>query len=224
MGKNLFRKENLSYLRDYLGYSYDKLSDLTNISIRQLKALELGDSLNPNKNTLSKLDDFMNKIFPGAFSIFESEEGLVNPSNFFFTQYQSKYEAIDAIHELESLSKAFSKNNNQHRHATAFNERFDLLFKESGLSQEEFGKTLGMTKAQVYSYRTASLANAEALAKISNIYSVSSDWLVGLSDDRSIEITVALHNEFNDLTPEAKKAVLDFIGYARSKYPKNNTQ
>lgn len=101
-----------------------------------------------------------------------------------------------------------------------FNERFDLLFKESGLSQEEFGKTLGMTKAQVYSYRTASLANAEALTKISNVCKVSADWLVGLSEDRSIEITVALHNKFNELTPEAKKSVMDFIEYARSKYSK----
>lgn len=67
-----------------------------------------------------------------------------------------------------------------------FQKRFDALFKESKLSQEEFGKLLGATKNQIYNWRAGTgEPDTKNLVNIAQKCDVSVEWLLGCSAVRA---------------------------------------
>jgi DNA-binding XRE family transcriptional regulator len=66
-----------------------------------------------------------------------------------------------------------------------FQERFNSLFEESGKSQEEFGKTFGASKFQVFNWRSGrGEPDSETMKLIALNHNVTTDWLHGLTDLR----------------------------------------
>lgn len=70
-----------------------------------------------------------------------------------------------------------------------FKERFNQLFDDSELSQEEFGKKFDASKGQVYNWRSGrGEPDSETMKKIALSCAVSLSWLHGETDDpRRIE-------------------------------------
>lgn len=67
-----------------------------------------------------------------------------------------------------------------------FQKRFDILFKESNLSQEEFGKILAVTKNQIFNWRSGSgEPDTKMLVGIAKKCNVSVEWLLGSSTLRT---------------------------------------
>lgn len=108
---------------------------------------------------------------------------------------------------------------------SVFAKRFDRLYQESELSQENFGKLFGANKNQVYNWRNGSgEPDTDMLASISRACNVSVEWLIGLSDLRSPRpTTIALSRSDDpdsDLPDEALKQIEDFRAFIRQKYKK----
>lgn len=121
--------------------------------------------------------------------------------------------------------------------------KIKVLRKESGLTQEEFGKKLNIAKSTVSQYENnINVPDISMICKIAELFNVSIDYLVGFNDNKNPykeeinnkneksryvndkETTIALHNENGydeNLPPEAKKELDDFIGYLKHKYGKN---
>lgn len=66
-----------------------------------------------------------------------------------------------------------------------FNERLKKLRKESGLTQASLAKQLNIKPVNISSYELGnSTPSNEILVKISKIFNVSTDYLLGKTDDR----------------------------------------
>lgn len=76
-----------------------------------------------------------------------------------------------------------------------FGERIKELRLSLGLNQVEFGKSLNVTKQSVSNWENENIQpSIDMLTKIAKLYSVSADYLLGLQDFRSIDVT-GLTNE-----------------------------
>ncbi|MBP2665426.1 MAG: hypothetical protein H6Q76_406 [Firmicutes bacterium] len=65
-----------------------------------------------------------------------------------------------------------------------FRSRFNSLYEESGLNQEDFGKKFGASKSQVFHWRNGGgEPDSEMLKEIAKVTGVSVDWLVGKSNN-----------------------------------------
>ena len=66
-----------------------------------------------------------------------------------------------------------------------FQERFNQLFAESKLSQEEFGRQFKATKSQIFNWRNGrGEPDSEMMKTIAETRDVSVDWLTGASNER----------------------------------------
>lgn len=95
-----------------------------------------------------------------------------------------------------------------------FKERFNTLFDESELSQEEFGKKFNASKGQVYNWRSGrGEPDSETMKQIALSCSVSLSWLHGETDNRKriSDLGIPSMQQFfdenvkNSLTDEEKK-------------------
>ena len=76
-----------------------------------------------------------------------------------------------------------------------FGERIRTLRLSLGLNQVEFGKSLNVTKQSVSNWENENiLPSIDMLTKIATLYSVSTDYLLGLHDFRSVDVS-GLTNE-----------------------------
>lgn len=76
-----------------------------------------------------------------------------------------------------------------------FGERIKALRLSLGLNQVEFGKSLNVTKQSVSNWENENiLPSIDMLTKIATLYSVSADYLLGLQDFRSVDVS-GLTNE-----------------------------
>lgn len=76
-----------------------------------------------------------------------------------------------------------------------FGERIKELRLSLGLNQVEFGKSLNVTKQSVSNWENENIQpSIDMLTKIAKLYSVSADYLLGLQDFRSIDVS-GLTNE-----------------------------
>ena len=79
--------------------------------------------------------------------------------------------------------------NNQKIRFPAFMERFNEL--KGDMTQEEFAKKLGMSRPTVAFYCAGDrIPDALGVAKIAKICGVTSDWLLGLADVQSQDLTI----------------------------------
>jgi len=103
-----------------------------------------------------------------------------------------------------------------------FKDRFNILYEESGLSQEDFGKKFKASKSQVFHWRNGSgEPDTRTLIEISTSCNVSVDWLVGKSNYRSPIITEAAHRTDDpslELPEEARKSLEDFKKFICEKH------
>jgi transcriptional regulator with XRE-family HTH domain len=108
-----------------------------------------------------------------------------------------------------------------------FKERFNILYEESSMTQEEFGKMFNASKSQVFHWRNGSgEPDTATLAAIATTCNVTIDWLVGKSNTRTQIQTVAAHrtdDPMSDLPPEALERVEEFKELMRLKYGKKPT-
>ena len=76
-----------------------------------------------------------------------------------------------------------------------FGERMKALRLSLGLNQVECAKTLSVTKQSVSNWENENIQpSIDMLTKIAKLYSVSADYLLGLQDFRSIDVS-GLTNE-----------------------------
>ncbi len=70
-----------------------------------------------------------------------------------------------------------------------FDERIKALRLSLGLNQVEFGKRINVTKQSVCNWENGNiLPSVEMLKKIATVYSISADYLLGLSDKMTVDV------------------------------------
>lgn len=92
-------------------------------------------------------------------------------------------------------------------------------------TQNELGDKLGLDRTTISKWERhgGSEPDTDTIKKLADIFEVTSDYLLGRTDDRNsreLPETVApyLPEGFDELSPEAKEEVLNFIDYIMVKY------
>lgn len=99
-----------------------------------------------------------------------------------------------------------------------FKDRFNTLFDESELNQEDFGQLFGASKAQVYNWRNQrGEPDSEMLKSIAKKCNVSVDWLVGNGELRTPLAEVVLHIEKIKIE-KAAELINEFQAFVSEKY------
>ena len=71
-----------------------------------------------------------------------------------------------------------------------FSERIKQLRESLGINQVEFGKRINVSKQCISNWENSNiLPSIDMLTKIAKTFSVSSDFLLGLSDQNTINVT-----------------------------------
>lgn len=90
-----------------------------------------------------------------------------------------------------------------------FSERIKMLRTSMSLNQVEFAKKLGVTKQSVSNWENSNIQpSIDMLVKIATTFSVSSDFLLGLDDKQTLDVTgISSSNVFHlqSLADELKK-------------------
>ena len=63
-------------------------------------------------------------------------------------------------------------------------KRINEVYKDTGLNQMNFAKKVGMTQASISRYLSCATPHLKAIFKIAEATGVSSDYLLGLSDNK----------------------------------------
>lgn len=97
--------------------------------------------------------------------------------------------------------------------------RIKELREEKGLSQEELGKHLNVQKSAVSKYEKEHVSlNNDLIRELVKLFNVSSDYLLGISDDRDSDIkTIAAHHDGDTWTEEELEEIEKFKAFVRSK-------
>ena len=127
-----------------------------------------------------------------------------------------------------SFDKLFSNNNskidndnNLNSINDVFGKRLRKLRDDHGLYQEDVGEWFKMKKSTVSQWESGRLPHASIIAQLATKFNVSTDYLLGLSDNERYIETIAAHrtdNNMNDLPPEAIERVEEFIELMRIKH------
>lgn len=108
-------------------------------------------------------------------------------------------------------------------------QRIKKLREGKGLSQGELGKLVNVGNTTISQWENDKrIPDLATLDKLANVLKTSSDYLLGRTDDpsptnaRQLPQTVApyLPEGFNELSPEAKQEILNFVEYIMHKYGK----
>ena len=90
--------------------------------------------------------------------------------------------------------------------------RIRELREERGLTQEELGKILNLTKGNVSKYESSKLEpNIETIKLIANYFKVSTDYLLGRSEYRNYPHTRAAHIDEDEASYPITQKDLDYI-------------
>ncbi len=65
-----------------------------------------------------------------------------------------------------------------------FSDRIIILINENDLSQQEAAEKIGCSRSTVRAWLDGGCGNGKQLIAISNAFGVSTDWLLGLSNER----------------------------------------
>ncbi len=77
-----------------------------------------------------------------------------------------------------------------------FDERIKALRTSLGLNQVEFGRKIGVTKQSVCNWENGNIMpSIEILKKISMVFSVSTDYLLGLSNEMTLDVSELTEQE-----------------------------
>lgn len=97
-------------------------------------------------------------------------------------------------------------------------DRLKQLRLESGVSQAEFAKRIGVSQAAVAQWEKGTTTpSSSQLAHVSLVFGVSQDWLSGASESKTQDydyaVTIAALALFRQLPPEAQRAVNDVLEF-----------
>ncbi len=109
-----------------------------------------------------------------------------------------------------------------------FGDRIRDLRKANKWTQQELANKLELDRTTISKWERTDGSEPDnaTLAKIADIFGVSTDYLLGRVDcpEKTIElpqtITPYLPEGFEELSPEAKEEILNFIDYIMVKYSK----
>ena len=110
-------------------------------------------------------------------------------------------------------------------------DKLKELREDKNMSQKALADKLGVTQQAVGKWeRGKSEPDIATINKLADIFEVNTDYLLGRIDDpsptkpRELPQTVApyLADGLKELTPEARKEVMDFIEYVKVKYAKKD--
>lgn len=110
--------------------------------------------------------------------------------------------------------------------------RIRALREEKEVSQIELAKAINLGNTTISQWESGKRTpDSQSLLKLAEYFDVSVDYLLGNSDVREIKKnrdlpeTVApyLSDGIRELSPEARKEVMDFIEYVRVKYAKKES-
>ena len=91
-----------------------------------------------------------------------------------------------------------------------FKDRFCVILDKSGKSIEDFAKMIGISRQSVGFYRDGKrVPDAGRLAQIAEQCNVSCDWLMGLVDDREIDVSVKAISEHTGLSSDSIQAICE---------------
>ena len=105
-----------------------------------------------------------------------------------------------------------------------FGERLKLLRKEKKFSQETLGEKIGVARTSVANYETdRNYPTSEVLEKLSDVFNVSIDYLLGKSNIRNIaeEFEFAYHKDTEGLSDEDIKEALRIYKEIKKNITKN---
>ena len=98
---------------------------------------------------------------------------------------------------MSRKKKEFNKNG-------IFQRRFTDLWYESGKTQEQLANDLGVTRPTVVGWSDGkNLPDIESLERITRLFDVSADYLLGLSDTMMPDISLRAAMEYTGLSEEA---------------------
>lgn len=104
----------------------------------------------------------------------------------------------------------------------SFNSRLKAIRLNMGLNQKEFADKIGISPVTLSHYENDKREpDLKKLASICTILSVSSDYMLGLSDSTSPAMTVTISSEriprdpLDDLSPDRREKVCEFIEFQR---------
>lgn len=112
-------------------------------------------------------------------------------------------------------------------------ERLKELRKEKRLTQAELADIIKTTQKTISDYeRGISNPDLETLTNFANFFDVSTDYLLGKTNDRKAKvptpsidlsqldsIDIALFNASHELSTSEKTQVMDFVNYIKNKNP-----
>jgi transcriptional regulator with XRE-family HTH domain len=93
---------------------------------------------------------------------------------------------------------------------------------EKNLTQEELGKMVGLKKAAIHKYESGIVQNMKraTISKLANIFNVSPSYLLGYTDERTLQPTKQENELINlilQLTDEETEELSKFVDYLISK-------
>lgn len=103
-----------------------------------------------------------------------------------------------------------------------FPERLRELREEKEWTQQELGAKLNLTNTTINRYENGyRQPDPETLNKLAEIFGVSTDYLLGRTDNRCFEKHISYKvDPLEGLTPEDRKSVEDFIDFMKVKAKK----
>ena len=111
-----------------------------------------------------------------------------------------------------------------------FKDRFNQERISKGITQKNLSEILGIDRTSISKYENGKqLPEVPVLEKMANYFNVSTDYLLGKTDNRNIETkkeinatTIAAHRlgDIEDLPDEAIDQLNDYIEYLKLKYKK----
>jgi transcriptional regulator with XRE-family HTH domain len=93
-----------------------------------------------------------------------------------------------------------------------FRERLQIVIERAGTTRAAFAKSIGVDRSalsQLLSDRSLRLPRAETLRRISGTYSVSLDWLLGLSQDETLAAEIKPALEIAEAQGDANDTLLE---------------
>ena len=103
----------------------------------------------------------------------------------------------------------------------SFVDRVGELLKERGVSKKQMLIDCGMGKNSFVTWKNGVIPNTSTLTVLANYFGVTSDYLIGKTDERTIPdeklegIDFALSGEIKTLTDNEKLDLLDYIRFKK---------
>lgn len=106
-----------------------------------------------------------------------------------------------------------------------FGERLRQIRKEKGLTQAEVAKLLSIGESTVSFYESGKRQpDYKTLVRLSEVFKVSTDFLLGKTNLRTPIETIAAHHEGEDWTEEELEEIERFKEFVKMKRQKKETQ